>query len=96
MGKFFKDTTNQRPKQKYDKAHKAKMIVDGYAMLERHNGNVEFVANYYLVHYTTMYFWLKHYELWMDNPFHSHICIEGVKLEITKYQRHSITDEDVL
>ena len=92
MERFFEPQVSSKPKKKYGKREKARIIVNAYRAMQanRVNGStsdlVRAEAEYFGVNYTTMRYWLKHYEEWLYNPTHSHICIDGVKSEITKYE----------
>jgi transposase-like protein len=92
MNRLFQSTVNYSSRKKYGKKEKAKMIVDGYRSIQLNLQNasvsdlIKEVASIYGVHHVTLRYWIKHYEEWLHNPLHSHICINGVKSDITKYE----------
>ena len=79
MKRLFSATTNCTTKSRYSNEEKVGIIHTCYFDALHRGKKIKEMSEETGVHPTTLRYWLKHYEMWLFDPTHQHISIDGVK-----------------
>lgn len=79
MKMLFSSEIASKPKRKYTAKEKVGIIHTCYFDALHRGLDIDELSANTGVHKVTLRYWLKHYEMWLVDSTHSHICIDGVK-----------------